>query len=127
MVADGDAGTRPSTVLTDIGLVIASFLMFLAAALLVVVAGLVLAGTGGGIRVGVDTVGALLVAVWWALAGVEMLRRRHFAFAVLTPLALAVLNLGYVLTTGRAEGLGGVVMTLIPVLLVAGSRKAFRD
>jgi hypothetical protein len=26
-----------------------------------------------------------------------------------------------------AEGLGGVVTMLIPVLLVAGSRKAFRD
>lgn len=124
MVTDGDAGTRRSTLLTDIGLVVASLLMFFAAAS---VAGLALAGTGGGIRVGADTVGALLVAVWLALAGVEMLRRRHFAFAVLTPLALAVLNLGYVLTTGRAEGFGGVVTMLIPVLLVAGSRKAFRD
>jgi hypothetical protein len=124
MVADGDAGTRRSTLLTDSGLVIASLLMFFAGAS---VAGLALAGTGGGIRVGADTAGALLVAVWLALAGVEMLRRRHFAFAVLTPLALAVLNLGYVWTTGRAEGLGGVVTMLIPVLLVAGSRKAFRD
>jgi hypothetical protein len=124
MVADGHAGTRRSTLLTDIGLVIASLLMFFAAAS---VAGLALAGTGGGIRVGANTVGALLVAVWLALAGVEMLRRRHFAFAVLTPLALAVLNLGYVLTTVRAEGLGGVVTMLIPVLLVAGSRQAFRD
>jgi hypothetical protein len=99
--------------------------MFFAAAS---VAGLAfLVPAGGAIRIGADTVGALLLAVWLALAGVEMLRRRHFAFALLAPLALALLDLGYVFATGRVEGLGGVVMMLIPVLLVAGSRQAFRD
>ena len=125
MVADSNAGSRRLKLGIGIGLVVASALTFFASASL---AGLALVGVlGGAIKIDSGTAVALLLAAWLALAGVEMLRRRHFAFAVLTPLALALVDLAYVLTTGRAEGLGGVVMMLIPVLLVAGSRQAFRD
>lgn len=122
MTAQGDVGGHR---LTSVGLGVASLIMFFAAASL---GGMAFLGMpGGSIRIDAADIGALLLAVWLALAGVEMLRRRHFAFAVLTPAALALLNLGYVLATGRLEGLGGVFWMLIPVMVVAGSRSAFRD
>lgn len=111
--------------LTSIGLVVASLFLFLAGAGIAAFA--FVGAPGGEIRVDAADVVAILLGAWLALAGVEILRRRHFAFSVLTPVVLALLNIGYTIASRRLEGLGGVVLMLIPVLLVAGSRPAFRD
>ncbi|HEX8939053.1 MAG TPA: hypothetical protein VF763_02730, partial [Candidatus Limnocylindrales bacterium] len=101
-----------------IGLPIAAAVLLLAAASLVALA---LVSGGAGFAVGTDSVVMLLIAGWLAVAALETVRRRHFAIALLTPLALALVDLGYVVATGRAEGFGAVLGLALAALLVASS------
>ncbi len=114
---------RPGTTAV-VSLWFASLIMFFAAASL---AGLALAGAQGDPpSIDLGPLVALLTAGWFGFAGIETLRRRHFAVALLTPTALALVNLAYVVATGRAEGLGGVALMLVAAMIVVGARSAFR-
>jgi predicted phage tail protein len=69
----------------------------------------------------------MLLALWLGVSGVEILRRRHFLAAILAPTVLALIDLVYVLASGESQALGGVVLMLAPVAIVANLRPAFRD
>lgn len=121
MTAHGASST--DRVMTGVGLAIASLIVLFAAATL---AAFSLVGTRGG-PLALDGIGALLLAVWLGVSGVEILRRHHFLVAILAPVVLALVNLVYVLASGEWRGLGGVVLMLVPVVLVAYARSAFQE
>jgi hypothetical protein len=103
-------------------LIVAAIIMLLAAASLI---GLALAGSGGPISITLGSVAALAMGLVLAASGIEALRRRHFWFAVLVPAVMAVLNLGYVLSSEVHEGLVTVAIFAAAAVLVALSRDAF--
>lgn len=117
--------TATDRLLTGAGLGIASLIVFFAGTSL---AAFSLVGTRGGpLTPDAGGIGALLLALWLGVSGMEILRRRHFLVAILAPAVLALVNLVYVLGSGESQGLGGVVLMLVPVVLVASLRFAFRD
>ncbi len=118
MTAPGAAERRHRSG-SPLGLTAAAGILLVSAASLL---GLVFAG---GLVVRADTAGALALAIWLGLVGIETYRGRHFAIAILTPLALGVADVGYAIVIGRAEAAGGAVFMILAVLLVAGSRDAF--
>jgi hypothetical protein len=103
-------------------LIIAAIIMLLAAASLI---GLALAGTGGPISITFGSIAALAMGLVLAASGIEALRRRHFRFAVLIPAVMALLNLGYAVSSGVYEGLVTVAIFAAAAILVALSRDAF--
>jgi hypothetical protein len=97
-------------------------IMFLAAVSLI---GLSVSGGGGAQPITVNGLAGLAMGVVLAASGVEALRRRHYWFALLGPAVMAVLNLGYALSTGVYQAIVTAVMFGIAAVLVALSKEDF--
>jgi hypothetical protein len=71
---------------------------------------------------------ALMVAVAVALAtaGIECIRRRHFLFVILVPLAPAIVTLVYVIETGQIADLNSLWALAMVMALVVSKRSDFR-
>ena len=92
------------------------------------IAGLALASAGGpGFEFTSSSVGPLVVALVFAAAGIEAVRRRHFLFAIVVPTVLALLNLGYVIGTRQWMALWSVAIWVVVAILVNSRRSDFRD
>jgi uncharacterized membrane protein len=70
---------------------------------------------------------ALMVAlaVVLAAAGIECIRRRHFLFVILVPLAPALVTLVYVIETGQIADLNSLWALAVVMAMVASRRSAF--
>ncbi|MGZ6266137.1 MAG: hypothetical protein ACXWN4_04445 [Candidatus Limnocylindrales bacterium] len=67
----------------------------------------------------------LAFALVLAGAGIETIRRRHFRFAVVVPMAMALLNLGYVIGNGKAGAWPSVAIFVLVALLIGSRRFEF--
>lgn len=67
----------------------------------------------------------LVLAVVLAASGIECIRRRHFLFAILVPVAPALVTLVYVIQTGQTAYLNGVWIPVVVMALIASRRSAF--
>lgn len=106
-----------------LSLVVAGGLMIFAG---LSVAGLALSGPSGtSVTLSTETVAALLIAVLLAGSGVETIRRRHYWFALLAPVVLALMSAGYAIVSGQSMVVVTVVWYAVVVALVASNRSAF--
>ena len=117
-------GISSDGLVTAAGLGIASLIVFFAATSLAAFS--LIGARGAPLVLDAGAIGALLMALWLGVSGIEILRRRHFVVAILGPAVLALVNLLYVLGSGESQGLAGVVLMLVPVVLVGNLRSAFR-
>lgn len=104
-------------------LVVAGGLMILAG---LSVVGLALSTPpGGSVSIAPETVVASLLGLVLAASGVEIIRRRHYWFAVIPPAALAILSAGYGIATGQTVVAATVLLYALVVALVAANRSSF--
>ena len=111
--------------LTTVELAVAGVLMVFAG--LSVLALAFMAPAGAAVTLTASAVGIGLLGIVLVASGVETLRRRHFAFALLVPVVLAIIDLGYAIATHQTAVLGSVVILALVAIMIGSRRAAFRD
>jgi hypothetical protein len=107
-------------------LIVAGGIMFLTSA--ASVAGLfAISSTGSSVAFPPFSPWFLAFALVLAAAGIETIRRRHFRFAVVVPVAMALLNLGYVTSTDKAAAWPSVAIFALVAILIYSRRAAFEE